>query len=503
MTVHLPGGLRWSSVSLVAGVVLSGLAACGGPGSALGELGQTVQSIQISPADPEVATGKSVRMTATATYSNGTQVDVTDSASWSSSNSTVATAGSAGQVAAISAGITTIGASMSGVNGTTQLTVTSSGAGAPPGYAYVASADAQGQQIPGAVFQYTIGSDGSLAPMSVASVPAGVNPTAMVSDPSGSYVYVANLGDATISQYAVGAGGVLAALPSKAISIAGPFPSVGGYSLSVDPKGTFLYVVTTPRDPPPGSAASIAQFSIGSNGALAPLAEPFINIATAAVGPLAIDPSGKYAYLAGGTTAAGGQVFQFSVGSDGTLVSLAPATVAASQTPVGVAIAPSSQSAYVLSFCIDNACDGQVAQFTIGAKGALTSTGATIITGSHINPVAMVISGSASSAYVLANLMGPDTNSGLVYQYTIDSTGGLVPETPSSLSVTSGAVAESTYGSNLYALSANAIGVVNGGAQSGGHIDHYTIQADGLLTAVATTTVATSLPTAMTLVAAH
>ena len=496
MTIHLPRRLRWPSLFLVAGIVLGGLGACGGSGSALGELGQTVQSIQISPAAPEVATGQSLRMKATATYSNGTQQDVTDSASWSSSNRTVATVGSAGQVVTMSAGITLIGASMSGVNSTTQLTVTTSGTGLPPGYAYVATADAQGQQIPGAVFQYTIGSDGSLAPMSVASVPAGVDPTTMVSDPSGSYVYVANLGDATISQYAVGAGGALAALTPKIISIAGPFASVGSYSLSVDSKGKFLYVVATPRDTP-GSAASIAQFSIGSNGALAPLAEPFINIASSAAGPLTIDPSGQYAYLAGGTIAAGGQVIQFSVGGDGMLVPLAPATVAASQTPVGVAIAPSNQTAYVLSFCIDNACDGQVAQFTIGAKGALTATGATIITGSHINPVAMVISGSASSAYLLANFMAVDINSGLVYQYTIDSTGGLVPLTPNSLSVTSSAVAASTYGSNLYALSANDR------AQPGGHIDHYTIQSDGLLTAVATTPVAASRPTAMTLVAAH
>jgi 6-phosphogluconolactonase (cycloisomerase 2 family) len=501
MTIHLPGGLRWSSLFLVAVVVLCGVAACKGLG-ALGELGQTVQSIQITPANPEVATGKSLRMTATATYSNNTQLDVTDSASWSSSNSTVATAGSAGQVVAVATGITTITATLSGVSGTTQLTVTTSGAGVPAGYAYVASADAQGQQVPGAVFQYTIGSDGSLTPMSVASVPAGVNPTAMVSDPSGSYVYVANLGDATISQYAVSTGGGLTALTPKVVSIAGPFPSVGGYSLSVDPNGTFLYVVTTPRDPS-GSGASIAQFSIGSDGTLAPFAEPFINTAASAAGPLTIDPSGQYAYLAGGTTAAGGgEVSQFSVGSDGTLVPLAPATVVASQTPVGIAIAPSGQTAYVLSSCVDKACDGQVAQFTIGAAGALTSTDTTITTGSHINPVAMVTSGSPSSAYLLVNSMGTDTNSGLVYQYTIDSTGGLVPETPNSLSVTSGAVAESTYGSNLYALSANAVGVTSG-AQSGGHIDHYTIQSDGLLTAVGTTSVAASLPTAMTLVVAH
>lgn len=75
-------------------------------------------------------------------------------------------------------------------------------------------------------------------------------------------------------------------------------------------------------------------------------------------------------------------------------------------------------------------------------------------------------------------------------------------DTPASLGVAPGAVAESTHGSNLYALSANAIGFASGQPQ-GGHIDHFIIGSGGLLILMSTTTVAASLPTSMTLVVAH
>lgn len=88
-----------------------------------------------------------------------------------------------------------------------------------------------------------------------------------------------------------------------------------------------------------------------------------------------------------------------------------------------------------------------------------------------------------------------------MYQYAIDRTGGLVSDTPASLTVASGAVAESIHGPNLYALSANSIGFVPG--PPGGHADHYVIGSDGLLTAVSTTTLAEGLPTSMTLVVAY
>ena len=378
---------------------------------------------------------------------------------------------------------------------------TTGGGGGPPAlYAYIASADVDNRAVPGAVYQYSIASDGSIAPLSIASVPTGVTPTGVVSDPSGRYVYVVNSGDTTISQYSVGTGGSLVALSPAVVRIAGPF-QFAGFALSIDPVGEFLYVVGSPRDPP-GPTASIAQYSIQSNGTLAPLAQAYLTLPVSASGSLAIDPGGRYAYLPGATNAPGGLISQFSISADGTLSPLTPATVAATQGTVAVTIAPSGQTAYVMSTCIDTACDGQIEPYTIGANGTLTPTGVVTLTGAQVNPVEMVPDGSGSAVYVLANAMGVDTNAGAVYQFAVDSMGALAADTPASLSVASGAVAESSYGSNLYALSANAIGFASG-QPPGGHIDHYVIGTGGLLTAVGTTTVIGSLPTSMTLVVAH
>jgi 6-phosphogluconolactonase (cycloisomerase 2 family) len=372
----------------------------------------------------------------------------------------------------------------------------------PPGYAYITSGSAGGTQS-GAVYQYAVGADGSLTPLNTASVPTGLIPTSIVSDPSGRYVYVVNQGDATISQYVVGSGGGLAPLSPTVVNIAAPFPAIGAYAASIDPSGRFLYVVAVPLPlNPPVPSASIAQYSIGAGGTLTSLTPAYVSVPAAAMGPLAIEPSGQYAYLASATSAAGGQVSQFFIGNDGTLAPLTPAVVAVTRTPNGVAIAPSGQTAYVLSSCIDTACEGQVAQYTIATNGTLTATGSTTLTGGHVIPVGMVIDASGSSAYLLTNLMGVDTNIGAVYGYAINSAGDLVPDTPPSVGVASGAVAEAAYGPNLYALSANARGFASN-PQPGGHVDHYAIGPGGRLSAAGTTTLAEGFPAGITLVTAH
>jgi hypothetical protein len=114
----------------------------------------------------------------------------------------------------------------------------------------------------------------------------------------------------------------------------------------------------------------------------------------------------------------------------------------------------------------------------------------------------MVVDTSGSSAYLLTNLMGVDTNMGAVYGYAINNAGDLVPDTPASVGVESAAVAETTYGPNLYALSANA-GVSGSRHQPGGHVDHYAIGPGGRLSAVGTITVAEGFPTGITLVTTH
>jgi 6-phosphogluconolactonase (cycloisomerase 2 family) len=370
--------------------------------------------------------------------------------------------------------------------------------GSAVGYAYVTTADVN-QSMPGSVYQYGISADGSLAPMAVASVPAGAGPTAVAADPDGRYVYVVNRGDATVSQYAIGTEGGLSPLSPATVGIEG---AVAGLTVfvgaTVDPSGRFLYVVGRGQDP--AATASIAQFSIASTGALAPL-NPAVFIAPAfADGPLVIEPTGSYAYVVANLP--GAQVMQLSIGSNGTLKALSPASVAATAHATGISIAPSGQAAYVLSACTDSTCEGQIALYTIDASGQLSATGATTVTGPHVIPLRLVSSDSGSSAYLLANLMGVDTNEGAVYQYGVDQTGALTPYSPPSLGVASGAVDESARGANLYALSANAVGQASG-APTGGHIDHYTIGSDGVLTFVSTITVAAGRPTAMAVVKAR
>lgn len=372
----------------------------------------------------------------------------------------------------------------------------------PPGYAYITSAS-QGATQPGAVYQYAVGSDGSFTPLSTASVGAGATPTSIVADPTGRYVYVVNQGDATISQYVVGSGGGLVSLSPAIVNVGAPSPDIGSYVATIDPSGRFLYVVAVPLPlNPPVPSASIAQYSIGSGGTLTPLTPAYVSVPASAIGALAIEPSGHYAYLAGVTSAPAGQVSQFSIGNDGTLAPLTPLGVAATRTPDAVAIAPSGQTAYVLSSCIDSACEGQVAQYTIAANGTLTATGSTTLTGGHVIPISMVIDTSGSNAYLLTNLMGVDTNMGAVYGYAIDTAGGLVPDMPASVGVASGAVAEATYGPNLYAVSANALGSASN-PQPGGHVDHYAIGPGGRLSPTGTTTLAEGFPMGIALVTAH
>lgn len=376
--------------------------------------------------------------------------------------------------------------------------------GQSAGYAYVATSASASDRLPGTVFQYSIGSDGSLTPLTAMSVASGVNPVAMVSDPTGRYVYVANLGDATISQYSVGVGGILTALSPATVSvggteiIGGTLPSAVNYSVSVNPNGRFLYVVVSPHDP---AVTSIAQYSIGNDGTLSPLNPEVVSVNAVAPGPVAFDPSGQHAYLAGTPLSLDGEVFQFSVNDYGELIPMVPATVTATPNVSRVAVSQSGKAAYVLSTCIDNACDGQVAEFAIGENGTLMASGVTTLTAGHVIPMALVTDTSASSAYLLADLMGVDTSTEAIYQYAIDDAGALVPGASLPFNVTVRPVSELVAGQNLYALSSND-SIAPFGA-TGGHIDHYSIGAKGVLAAVSTTPVPEGYPTAMTVVRAH
>lgn len=105
--------IQAASGSLSASALLSVVAA-----------GASLQSISITPAAFALVPGATQQLTATGTYSDLSQEDVTDVASWSSANTQVATVSAAGQVNALMVGSVGIQAALSGITGSAQASIT-------------------------------------------------------------------------------------------------------------------------------------------------------------------------------------------------------------------------------------------------------------------------------------------------------------------------------------------------------------------------------------------
>ncbi|MDY7226506.1 Ig-like domain-containing protein, partial [Hyalangium rubrum] len=85
-------------------------------------------SLQVSPTSASVLAGLTQQFTAQGTYGDGTTSDVTNSATWTSSNTDLATVSSTGLATGVAAGgPVTLTATLGGVSGTAQFTIT-----APP-----------------------------------------------------------------------------------------------------------------------------------------------------------------------------------------------------------------------------------------------------------------------------------------------------------------------------------------------------------------------------------
>ncbi len=87
----------------------------------------TLVSIEVTPANPSIADGTTVELTATGVYTDASMQDLTEQVTWGSSNDAVATVSIAdpkGLATAVGAGSTTVSAIFDGVTGVTTLTVT-------------------------------------------------------------------------------------------------------------------------------------------------------------------------------------------------------------------------------------------------------------------------------------------------------------------------------------------------------------------------------------------
>ena len=280
----------------------------------------------------------------------------------------------------------------------------------------------------GSISQYTIGTDGTLAPMTPAAIAEGGLFTDIAVHPSGKWAYAptSNNSKSVMVQFTIGATG---ALTSTSTTPGGIFPQF----IAIHPSGTFRYVsdgegfvdqysinpttgalsAMTPATVPAFNTAGHTTFAItvhpsgkyayvtdyyggileytidGTTGALSQLAQTTVDGTYKSAAWITVDPSGKYAYVANAytTTAA---ISQFTVGADGTLTAMTPASVGATSPGTNVQVDASGKYLYMTSGNGAGATN-IVTQYLIGASGALTPMNpATVYVGYGPNAIVLV-----------------------------------------------------------------------------------------------------------------
>lgn len=230
-------------------------------------------------------------------------------------------------------------------------------AGPIPKFAYVANPGDNN------VSAYTIdATSGALTPVAGSPFGAGIAPFGVAVDRSGKFLYVTNAASNNVSAFTINAtSGALTPVAGSPFAT-GTFPS----GVAVDPSGRFLYVVNILSN-------NVSAYTINATtGALTPVAgSPFATGGGLNAGPnaLAIDPSGKFAYVANN---GGDGVSAYTINTtSGALTPVAGSPFAGFAGPAGVTVDPSGRFVYVANAA--NITSGSVSALTIdGSSGALT-----------------------------------------------------------------------------------------------------------------------------------
>ncbi len=288
--------------------------------------------------------------------------------------------------------------------------------------AYVASSGCSGG-VGGYVSMYTINpTTGALASVGPPVTTSEEFTDSVTVDPSGMFAFVASSGDVYDTDF----GSVLTYAINPAT---GALTSTGGgisglgtdsccfNSVVVDPSGKFAYVGNGGALPAGsfGGSSTVTIFTInGTTGALTS-----VGTIAAGTGPdsVAVDPSGKFVYVANenDTSGGAGNVSMYTIdATNGALTSTG--TITAGTYPVSVAVDPAGEFAYVANYGSND-----VSMYTIDATtGALTSIG-TIAAGT--NPGSVAVDPAGKFAYVTNN------GSNDVSMYTINATTGALTST--------------------------------------------------------------------------
>jgi DNA-binding beta-propeller fold protein YncE len=218
------------------------------------------------------------------------------------------------------------------------------------------------------ISQYDVGPGGVLSAKAPEAVPTpGSVPAGIALSPDGRNAYVADA-KGFVLQFSVGAGGALSPLsPAKVAAGTAPI------ALAVSPEGKSVYVANFTGGEGNGS---ISQFDVGAGGLLSPKTPATVESAPKPVG-VAVSPDGRSVYVTGGEV--NGSVSQYDAGPGGALSPKVLARVPAGQEPVGVALSPDGRSLYTADlhgyldqFDVDaaGALSAKTPAFVLAGKGS-------------------------------------------------------------------------------------------------------------------------------------
>ena len=225
-------------------------------------------------------------------------------------------------------------------------------------FAYVAN----GGNGEGNVSAYAIDPNtGALTEITGSPFAAGGTSFSVAVDPTGTYAYVANWGSNNVSAYAINfSTGALTEITGSPFT-AGTNP----ISVAVDPTSKFAYVVNY-------TDGTVSAYTINSStGALTEITgSPFAAGGAGALSfSVAVDPTGKFAYVANGGFMDAGTVSAYTINSStGALTEITGSPLAAGDEPRSVAVDPTGKFVYVA-----NEISSDIYAYAINSStGALT-----------------------------------------------------------------------------------------------------------------------------------
>jgi 6-phosphogluconolactonase len=315
--------------------------------------------------------------------------------------------------------------------------------------------------------------------------PIGGATGAVALNPAGTFLYAVDAGSDDVAAFSVASNGSLTSI--------GTYPTGGTSpgSITIDSTGKYLYVLNTGTLPgtAAGAAGGITGFTIGTSGALTPIAgstQPLSVSSYVDPSEIAFSPSGSYLMVTeklSGSVPGTIDIYPVNAGVAGAPVS----TASTGPIPFGFRFTSSGTAVVADVVAIADTNRGAATSYSATPQGVLTVVSATV-PDNQSAPCWIALNPAGTVAYAV------NTLSGSISAYSISSTGVLTLMPPAngassaaSIGATAGPIDDivTPDGAYLYVIQSNA-------GASPGQILGFSIGSDGTLTLV--TTGATGLP---------